>query len=194
MGSVGREQGAPVRRRRDHGALATDMCRAGESARAVAGRQNLAASVARCCAVPPDPHVARLMRWLRSTSSAPRELDAWHAIRAGNPALDSPYFHRVFAAAVHESGRTVARRRGHRHAGGITALLPGHREGSTLRPVGGTGGPADFQGPIGAGRSRSSPLDIGLSAGVRSFEFDHLVTASGVEPWISPAGCRRTWT
>jgi hypothetical protein len=35
------------------------------------------------------------------------ELDAWHRLRAANPALDSPYFHPGFAAAVHASGRPV---------------------------------------------------------------------------------------
>ena len=37
------------------------------------------------------------------------EIDAWHALRARNPALDSPSFHPRFAAAVHASSA----RRGH---------------------------------------------------------------------------------
>ena len=32
------------------------------------------------------------------------QLDAWHRLRSANPALDSPYFHPGFAAAVHASG------------------------------------------------------------------------------------------
>ncbi len=35
------------------------------------------------------------------------ELDTWHALRAGNPLLDSPYFDPAFAAAVHASGADV---------------------------------------------------------------------------------------
>jgi hypothetical protein len=35
------------------------------------------------------------------------EIDTWHALRAGNPALDSQYFHPGFAAAVHAGGRPV---------------------------------------------------------------------------------------
>ncbi len=59
------------------------------------------------------------------------EIDAWHALRASNPALDSPYFHPGFAAAVHASGRPVSvvvvRDDA---AGAVSALLPGHREGA----------------------------------------------------------------
>ncbi|HTI25177.1 MAG TPA: GNAT family N-acetyltransferase [Kutzneria sp.] len=119
------------------------------------------------------------MRWLTFDALGPRELEAWHRFRAGNPALDSPYFHPGFAAAVHASGRTVHVAVDEDKAGRIRSLLPGHREGSTLRPVGWPG--ADFQGPIG---ESFSPLGL-LSGGVKSFEFDHLVDGLGeFEPWI----------
>ncbi|MFI9380525.1 GNAT family N-acetyltransferase [Kutzneria sp. NPDC052558] len=122
------------------------------------------------------------MRWLRFDELGPRELDAWHAIRSANPALDSPYFHPGFAAAVHASGRTVHVAVDTDDAGRVRALLPGHRAGSTLRPVGWPG--ADFQGPIVRPGESFSPLTL-LSAGVRSFEFDHLVDGvAEFEPWI----------
>jgi CelD/BcsL family acetyltransferase involved in cellulose biosynthesis len=122
------------------------------------------------------------MRWLRFDELGPREIDAWHRLRAGNPALDSPYFHPGFAAAVHSSGRAVHVAVDTDESGGIRALLPGHRAGSTLRPVGWPG--ADFQGPIVRASDSFSPLAL-LSAGVRSFEFDHLVDGvAAFEPWI----------
>ena len=122
------------------------------------------------------------MRWLTFDQLGNRELDAWHRLRAGNPALDSPYFHPGFSAAVHESGRTVHIAVDEDGAGDIRALLAGHREGSTLRPVGWPG--SDFQGPIVQAGESFSPLTL-LSAGVRSFEFDHLVDGDAAfEPWI----------
>jgi CelD/BcsL family acetyltransferase involved in cellulose biosynthesis len=122
------------------------------------------------------------MRWLTFDGLGQRELDAWHRFRAGNPALDSPYFHPGFAAAVHNSGRTVHVAVDEDKTGEIRALLPGHREGSVLRPVGWPG--ADFQGPIVPAGKSFSPLGL-LSGGVKSFEFDHLVDGvAEFEPWI----------
>jgi CelD/BcsL family acetyltransferase involved in cellulose biosynthesis len=122
------------------------------------------------------------MRWLPFDALGHRELEAWHRFRAGNPALDSPYFHPGFAAAVHASGRTVHVAVDEDRAGAIRALLPGHREGSTLRPVGWPG--ADFQGPIVPAGESFSPLGL-LTGGVKSFEFDHLVDGPAeFEPWI----------
>ncbi|MEV4216858.1 GNAT family N-acetyltransferase [Nonomuraea sp. NPDC049725] len=104
------------------------------------------------------------------------ELDAWHARHAGNPALDSPYFHPGFAAAVHASGREV------RVAVGDGVLVPHHREGRTLRPVGWPG--ADFQGPVLAAGAAFRPLDL-LGGGAAAYAFDHLVDgAPGFEPWV----------
>lgn len=122
------------------------------------------------------------MRRLRFDQLGPRELDAWHRLRAGNPALDSPYFHPGFAEAVHESGRTVHVAVDVDGSGDVRALLPGHLEGSTLRPVGWPG--ADFQGPIVRAGESFSPMAL-LSGGVRSFEFDHLVDGDpAFEPWV----------
>ncbi len=109
------------------------------------------------------------------------ELDAWHALRAANPALDSPYFHPGFAAAVHASGRTVQVSVG-TGGGEVAALLPHHREGRVLRPVGWPG--ADFQGPVLAAGTAFRPLDL-LAGGATSYEFDHLVDQTpGFDPWV----------
>ncbi|MFI7449292.1 GNAT family N-acetyltransferase [Nonomuraea sp. NPDC049714] len=109
------------------------------------------------------------------------ELDAWHALRAANPALDSPYFHPGFAAAVHAAERPVqvAVAAG---GGGIGALVPHHREGRLLRPVGWPA--ADFQGPVLAAGAAFRPLDL-LRGGATGYAFDHLVDqAPGFEPWV----------
>ncbi|NUR70160.1 MAG: GNAT family N-acetyltransferase [Hamadaea sp.] len=111
-----------------------------------------------------------------------RQLDAWHALRAANPRLDSPYFHPGFAAAVHAAGVPVRVSVVMDASGEVQALLPAHRDGAELRPVGWPG--ADFQGPIHAPGFRFAPLDL-LTDGVRGYAFDHLLE-SGDEftPWI----------
>jgi CelD/BcsL family acetyltransferase involved in cellulose biosynthesis len=110
------------------------------------------------------------------------EIEAWHTLRAANPALDSPYFHPGFAAAVNASGRPVSVVVVRGVAGEISALLPGHREGRRLRPVGWPG--ADFQGPVRAPNTTLSPLDL-LVEGVHGFEFDHLLAQGpAFDPWI----------
>jgi CelD/BcsL family acetyltransferase involved in cellulose biosynthesis len=110
------------------------------------------------------------------------EIDAWHALRASNPALDSPYFHPGFAAAVHASGRPVSVVVVRGVGGAVSALLPGHREGRRLRPVGWPG--ADFQGPIVGPGTALRPMDL-LVDGLREFEFDHLLPQGpGFDPWI----------
>ncbi|MFC4011064.1 GNAT family N-acetyltransferase [Nonomuraea purpurea] len=109
-----------------------------------------------------------------------QELDAWHRLRAANPALDSPYFHPGFAAAVHEFEPVrVAVSRDAR--GEVASLLPCHRDGALLRPVGWPG--ADFQGPVRAPGTPFRPVEL-LGRGVRGLEFDHLLEAEGFEPWI----------
>lgn len=110
------------------------------------------------------------------------ELAAWHELRAGNPHLDSPYFHPGFAGAVHANGRPVhvAVVRGPR--GAVTALLPGHREGALLRPVGWPG--ADFQGPILAEGTAFPALRL-LTGGIRGYAFDHLRNpCPDFSPWV----------
>ncbi|MCF6469359.1 GNAT family N-acetyltransferase [Nonomuraea sp. MG754425] len=104
------------------------------------------------------------------------DLDAWEAVRAGNPALDSPYFHPGFSAAVHASGREV------RVAAGEGVFVPHHRDGRLLRPVGWPG--ADFQGPILAAGAAFRPLEL-LGGGAGGYAFDHLVEqAPGFDRWV----------
>src|SRR4051794_18475894 len=110
------------------------------------------------------------------------ELDAWHRLRAVNPALDSPYFHPGFPAAVQRSGRSVQVVVGRDERGAVSALWPVHRDGATLRPVGWPG--ADFQGPVLAPGTALSPLAL-LTAGVRTIAFDHLLEpAPEFAPWV----------
>ncbi|MGR6912901.1 GNAT family N-acetyltransferase [[Actinomadura] parvosata] len=104
------------------------------------------------------------------------ELDEWEEVRAGNPALDSPYFHPGFSAAVHASGRAV------HVAVGDGVFVPHHRDGRLLRPVGWPG--ADFQGPILAAGTPFRPLDL-LGGGAGGYAFDHLVEgAPGFERYV----------
>jgi CelD/BcsL family acetyltransferase involved in cellulose biosynthesis len=110
------------------------------------------------------------------------EMDAWSRLRASNPALDSPYFHPGFAAAVHAGGQPVVVVVSRDPDGRVTALLPTHRSGGRLVPVGWPG--ADFQGPIAAPESLDSPLDL-LPAGIREARFDHLVSpGASFDPFI----------
>jgi len=109
------------------------------------------------------------------------EIDAWHRLRAANPALDSPYFHPGFAAAVHE-GRPVEVAVGRDERGEVAGLLPMHREGNLLRPVGWPG--ADFQGPIRAPGTAFPALKL-LTGGARRFAFDHLLEPDeDFAPWF----------
>jgi len=123
-----------------------------------------------------------MLRAVRFDALTARELDAWHSLRAANPALDSPYFHPGFAAAVHASGREVRVVVHTDEAGNVVGLLPCHRDRSLLKPA---GWPAsDFQGPITA-PGTTFPAHELLAGGVRSFEFDHLITdCAGFDPWI----------
>lgn len=130
-------------------------------------------------------HAAALPQTWRTVDFAAltdRELDAWHRLRAANPTLDSPYFHPGFSAAVHASGREVQVTVGVDAEGEIRALLPAHRDGPVLRPVGWPG--ADFQGPVRAPGTPFPPLAL-LGGGVRSFAFDHLVAGcEEFDPWV----------
>ncbi|GLZ28880.1 cellulose biosynthesis protein CelD [Lentzea sp. NBRC 105346] len=101
------------------------------------------------------------------------QLDTWHSLRDNDSALDSPYFHPAFAAAVHDSGTPVE------VVTNGTAFFPVHRTGRVLRPVGWPG--ADFQAPIG---SPFLPTDL-LTGGIRSFEFDHLLDLPEFAPFVT---------
>ncbi|MBU8812011.1 GNAT family N-acetyltransferase [Mycolicibacterium goodii] len=110
------------------------------------------------------------------------EIEAWHALRASNPALDSPYFHPGFAAAVHATGRHVSVVVVRNSSGAVSALLPGHREGAVLQPVSWPG--ADFQGPLFRPAEAPSASEF-LVDGLRVLMFDHLISQGpDFDPWI----------
>ncbi|MFD2356320.1 hypothetical protein ACFSTC_54215 [Nonomuraea ferruginea] len=144
---------------------------------------------------------APAMRTVPFDGLSAAELDAWHALRAANPALDSPYFHPGFAAAVHASGRPVHVAVSTRD-GGIDALVPHHRDGRVLRPHGWPG--ADFQGPVLAAGTPFRPLGL-LSRGgpartcsttwwrPRPGSGRGCWAAGRRRTWTSPAGCPATW-
>jgi CelD/BcsL family acetyltransferase involved in cellulose biosynthesis len=133
----------------------------------------------RAAAVPARTATVRLVPF---EALGAEETDAWHRLRATNPALDSPYFHPGFAAAVHASGRSIQVAIGRDEQGAISALLPAHRERTLLRPAGWPA--ADFQGPILAPGSAFPPLKL-LSGGVRGVTFDHLLEPSpDFAPWV----------
>jgi len=111
------------------------------------------------------------------------EVARWLELRACNPALDSPYFHPAFAAAVAATRAGVRVMIGEDHSGAIASFLPLQFDGRACRPAGFPA--ADFQGPICA-----PDLDLDLagalrSCGVGSYRFDHMREGvAGVEPWI----------
>jgi CelD/BcsL family acetyltransferase involved in cellulose biosynthesis len=126
-----------------------------------------------------DAPAARLATFDAITSA---ELDAWHTLRAANPALASPYFHPQFAATVHASGTPVSVVVLRDATGAVTTVLPGHIEKSRLRPVGWPA--ADFQGPVFAAGTALPPMDL-LFGGVRCIEFDHLLSPGpAFDPYI----------
>ena len=110
------------------------------------------------------------------------EMDIWHRLRAANTALDSPYFHPGFAAAVHASGRPVHVAVGRDRYGAPCAFMPVHRKRMQLRPAGWPA--ADFQGPVLAPGS-TFPAEALLAGGVRSIAFDHLLEPRPeFAPWV----------
>jgi len=119
---------------------------------------------------------------------APAELTAaqierWLVLRAGNPALDSPYFHPGFTAAVAATRPDVRVIISADAAGAITSLLPVQFDKRTCRP---TGAPAaDFQGPIMATGTHFDVAGAMAAAGASSYRFDHMRDEiDGFGPWI----------
>jgi CelD/BcsL family acetyltransferase involved in cellulose biosynthesis len=123
-------------------------------------------------------------------------LARWSQLQDDDPALDSPYFHPFFTAAVAATDRTVRVILGEESDGEITSFLPLQVHGRTATAAGYPA--ADFQGPICV---PSLPLDLPgtLDAlGVGVIRFDHLrdgvtgvdtaVTARRVSPFIDISG------
>lgn len=120
------------------------------------------------------------MRIVSFDDLTPGELAAWHRLRAANPALDSPYFHPGFAAAVHASGREIQVAV---HGGSeVLALLPFQRDGSIARPAGWPA--ADFQAPIRAPGTAFPATEFLRAARVRGLAFDHLLEQPDFDPWV----------
>jgi len=101
------------------------------------------------------------------------ELNRWRELRAGNPQLISPYFAPEFTLAVAEE-------RKHTYVaiiedlGSSIGFFPLERIGRRgSRPV---GGPlSDFQGIVAASGTPLDPAIILRSAGLSSWQYDHLV-------------------
>ncbi len=107
----------------------------------------------------------------------------WFDRHTTDPRYDSAFFNPGFANAVHTSGCDVLVRVGRNAAGTVCALMPVNRARTRMRPLGWPG--ADFQGPILAPGLSIDPLEL-FPAGVRSFEFDHLLdVCDGFSPWIT---------
>lgn len=110
-------------------------------------------------------------------------IDRWLELRASNPALDSPYFHPAFTAAVASTRPGVRVIVGETADGSVASFLPVQFDRRTCRPA---GWPAiDFQGPICA-----PDVDFDITAALRgariaSYEFDHMLDGlPSLEPWI----------
>jgi CelD/BcsL family acetyltransferase involved in cellulose biosynthesis len=99
-------------------------------------------------------------------------LAAWHDLRDGNPALDSPYFHPGFAAAVHAEAAEVRVVVDQAQDGAVRCLLPVQQDGAVLRPAGWPA--ADFQGPIAAATTDVDPLRLLGATDAKVLAFDHL--------------------
>ncbi len=107
----------------------------------------------------------------------------WHELRASNPALDSPYYHPGFVAAVAATRPDVRVIVGEDAAGTVAAFLPVQFDGRTCHPA---GWPAnDFQGPICAPETAVDLPGMIRACGIAIFDFDHLRDGlAGMDRWI----------
>jgi CelD/BcsL family acetyltransferase involved in cellulose biosynthesis len=110
-------------------------------------------------------------------------IERWLELRASNPALDSPYFHPAFTAAVASTRPGVRVIVGETADGSVASFLPVQFDKRTCRPAGWPA--ADFQGPICA---PDADFDIEAAlraAGAARYEFDHMrEDVSRLERWI----------
>ena len=121
-------------------------------------------------------------RVVKMDALSPVEIDRWLTLRESNPALDSPYFHPGFPAAVAATRAGVQVVIGEDAHGGITSFLPVQFEGRRCRPVGSPA--ADFQGPICAPGADFGIVEALAACGASSFQFDHLRDGvPGMERW-----------
>ena len=115
---------------------------------------------------------------------APADLDTWRRLRTANDALDSPYFHPGFAAAVHGIGHDVEVAIARGTDGSPTMLLPVQVQRGVARPAGWPG--VDFQAPIAAPGTAVDAAALLRAGGWRALAFDHLLAdaAGGLEDSI----------
>jgi len=138
---------------------------------------------------PPDVTLASgrspiLYRAVEMSAIGPAERQRWHELRASNPALDSPYFHPEFVAAVAATRSGVRVVVGEDAAGAIESFLPIQIDGRTCHPAGFPA--ADFQGPVCAPAARFDLVSAVQAAGAPTYEFDHLREGvPGAESWLS---------
>jgi CelD/BcsL family acetyltransferase involved in cellulose biosynthesis len=111
------------------------------------------------------------------------DISRWLELRASNPALDSPYFHPGFAAAVAATRPGVRVIIGEGRDGRAEWFLPVQFDRRTARPAGFPA--ADFQGPICAPGLAPDLAEALWACGASSYEFDHMRDGlSPLEPWI----------
>lgn len=127
-----------------------------------------------------QPAAYRMVTWEELT---PALIDRWLELTTSNAALDSPYFHPGFTAAVAATSPGIHVVLGEDASGAVTSFLPVALERRAARPAGSPA--ADFQGPVCA---PGTDFDIGAavrSCGLTSLRFDHLRDGlAGFEPWI----------
>lgn len=110
------------------------------------------------------------------------DIDRWLELRASNPALDSPYFHPGFAAAVAATRSDVRVVVGEDVLGRVTSFLPVQFDKRACRPAGFPA--ADFQGPICAPGARFDIAQAVSACGASAYQFDHLRDGiAGFERW-----------
>lgn len=111
------------------------------------------------------------------------EVDRWQELRSSNPALDSPYFHPGFTAAVAATRPDVRIIVGEDARGRVASFLPVQFDGRTCRPAGSPA--ADFQGPICAPGLQLDFADAVRACRASSYQFDHVLDGvAGLERWI----------
>lgn len=107
------------------------------------------------------------------------DLAAWRRIREADLAMDSPFFHPGFSAAVHSVFGDVQVATYDDHQ----VWFPVQVSKRLARPVGWPG--ADFQGPVAAPGVRVDPLELVRGTGLRSLQFHHLPeTWTDFAPWV----------
>jgi CelD/BcsL family acetyltransferase involved in cellulose biosynthesis len=110
------------------------------------------------------------------------DIDRWLELRASNPALDSPYFHPEFAAAVSATRPGVAVIVEDDSPGPVISFLPVQFDKRTCRSAGSPA--ADFQGPICAPEHDYDIAAAVRASGASSYRFDHMRDGlAGYAPW-----------